>query len=242
MPEAPAIMHLKDQMNIFKGKIVKDAGGYGKMKTAWIKGKKLIDILTWGKHLLFVFKEGTVRVHLGLFGEVLLNERKNVNRSFYLTFANGEINGYIIRALLLEKTLKETYDWRTDILSAEFDKGHVRSLIKLKANKTIDDVLMDQAVFSGVGNKIRNESLYLAGIHPLSLTGKIPPGKITKLINEVITYAKYFYDQLGKKGVHDTFNVYQQEYAADGSEVTMKVLPSTKRKIFFSEHRQQLYV
>ena len=66
--------------------------------------------------------------------------------------------------------------------------------------------------------------------------------KITKLINEVVNYAKIFYNNLEKKGENKSFQVYQKEYAADGSEVTMKVLPKSKRKIFFSEHRQQLYV
>jgi len=242
MPEGPSILHLKNQLLPFKGKIVKDAGGYGKMPAGWIKGKKLQDILTWGKHLLFVFKDGTVRIHLGLFGEIMVNERKKVNRSFFLEFATGEINGYIVRAQKLEKPLKEIYDWRTDILSPNFNKVYIRSLLKAEAAKTIDDVLMNQSVFSGVGNKIRNEALYRAGIHPLSITGKIPPAKITRLLKEVVAYAKFFYDQLEKKGVNDSFGVYQQEYAADGSEVTMKVLPKTKRKIFFSEHSQRLYV
>ncbi len=82
------------------------------MTTAWIKGKKLLDILTWGKHLLFVFSNGTVRVHLALFGEIMVNEQKKVNRSFSLAFARGEINGYVVRAQKLEKSPDETYDWR----------------------------------------------------------------------------------------------------------------------------------
>ena len=93
MPEGPSILHIKNQLLPFKGKLVKKAGGYGPMPTKWINGKKLIDIKTWGKHLLFVFANGTVRVHLGLFGDVLVNERKKVNRSFFLEFAKGEING-----------------------------------------------------------------------------------------------------------------------------------------------------
>jgi endonuclease-8 len=241
MPEGPSILHLKNQLISFKGKLVKAAGGYGKMKTGWIKGKKLLDILTWGKHLLFVFENGTVRVHLGLFGDVLVNERKKVNRSFYLEFAEGEINGYVVRAQKLEKSPEATYDWRTDIMSDKFDKKYVRELLKNQAAKTIDDVLMDQNIFSGVGNKIRNEALYRAGIHPLSVTGKIPPSKITKLLNEVVKYAQLFYKQLEEKGVNDGFQVYQQQYAADGSEVTLKLLPKTRRKIYFSEHRQHLY-
>ena len=241
MPEGPAILHLKDQLKPFKGKIVKKAGGYGKMPVAWLQGKKLKDIQTWGKHLLFVFENGTVRIHLGLFGEVLINERKKVNASFFLQFANGEINGYVVRAQKLEKSLKETYDWKVDIMSPKFDAAHVKQLLKKYIEKTIDDVLMNQDIFSGVGNKIRNEALYRAGIHPQSVVGKIPAAKISTLIKEVVKYARIFYNNLTKTGEHEAFQVYQQEYAADGSDVTMKVLPKSKRKIYFSEHRQKLF-
>ncbi len=221
--------------------MVQQAGGYGPMPTDWISGKKLLDILTWGKHLLFVFKDGTVRVHLMLFGEVVINERKKVNRSFFLEFAKGEVNGYVVKAEKLKAPIAEVYDWRTDILHSDFDPAYIKTLLKKHDGKTIDDVLMDQNVFSGVGNKIRNEALYRAGIHPMSITGKIPALKISKLIKEVVAYAQLFYKELEEKGENTSFSVYQQAYAADGSEVTMQVLPRTKRKIFFSEHKQTLY-
>ncbi|MES2880894.1 MAG: hypothetical protein V4676_02005 [Bacteroidota bacterium] len=241
MPEGPSLLHLRNELLPFKGKIVKKAGGYGPMPTAWINGKKLLDIKTWGKHLLFVFANGTVRVHLMLFGDVVINERKKVNRSFFLEFAKGEINGYVVKAEKLKGTPEEVYDWRTDILHKDFNAALIKNLLKGQAAKTIDDVLMDQQIFSGVGNKIRNEALYRASIHPLSITGKIPAAKITKLIQEVVKYAKLFYQELETTGVNKNFAVYQQEFAKDGSEVTMKVLPKSKRKIFFSEHRQVLY-
>lgn len=242
MPEGPSILHLKNQLLPFKGKIVQKAGGYGPMPTAWIKGKKLLGIRSWGKVLLFEFTNGVVAVHLGLFGDVLINERKKVNRSFFLEFAKGEINGYVVKAKKLAGSPEESYDWRVDILSRSFSKVFVKKLLKEQSHKTIDDVLMDQAIFSGVGNKIRNEALYRAGIHPQSMVGKIPAAKINKLIDETVAYAKLFYKELEKKGKHTSFGVYQQEFAADGSEVTMKVLPKSKRKIYFSEHKQQLYV
>lgn len=241
MPEGPSILHLKNKLLPFIGKVVKQAGGYGPMPTDWINGKKLLDILTWGKHLLFVFANGTVRVHLMLFGEVLMNERKKVNRSFFLEFAKGEINGYVVKTEKLKAPLAEVYDWRTDIMNDAFDPAHVKTLLKQQAAKTIDDVLMDQQVFTGVGNKIRNEALYRAGIHPLSVTGKIPAAKITRLIKEVVNYACIFYNELETTGVNNDFAVYQQTYAADGSEVTMQVLPKSKRKIFFSDHKQKLF-
>jgi endonuclease-8 len=234
-------LHLRNQLLPFKGKVVKKAGGYVPMPTDWINGKKLLDIITWGKHLLFVFANGTVRVHLMLFGEILVNERKKVNRSFFLEFANDEINGYVVKAQKLKGKPGEVYDWRVDILHEDFDAAHVKSLLKTQAGKTMDDVLMDQQIFSGSGNKIRNEALYRAGIHPFSITGKIPAAKITRLIKEVVKYAATFYNELETTGVNKDFAIYQQEYAADGSEVTMKILPKSKRKIYFSEHKQTLH-
>jgi endonuclease-8 len=204
-------------------------------------GKKLLEIKTWGKHLLFVFENGIVKVHLGLFGDVLVDERKKVNRSFFMEFAKGEINGYVVRAEKLTRPLAEIYDWRVDVLSKDFDPKLVKQLLKTKADKTIDDLLMDQNIFAGNGNKIRNEALYRSGIHPLSITGKIPAVKISKLIKEVVGYANLFYNELEKNGKNTSFAVYQQEFAADGSEVTMQVLPKSKRKIFYSEHTQKLY-
>ncbi len=241
MPEGPSILHLRNQLSSFIGKTVKKAGGYGPMPTKWIEGKKLKDIRTWGKHLLLEFTNGTVRIHLGLFGQVLMNERRKVNRSFFLEFAKGEINGYVVRAVKLEESPEKTYDWRVDILSNHFSEKYVKDLLKKQAEKEIDDVLMNQEIFSGVGNKIRNEALYLAGIHPLSITGKIPAAKITALIKAVRKYARQFYQELEKKDEHTSFNVYKLEHAADGSDVTMKVLPRSKRKIYFSEHKQRLY-
>jgi endonuclease-8 len=240
MPEGPTILHLRNQLLPFKNKIVKEAGGYGPMLKSWMNGKKLKDIRTWGKHLLFVFANGTVSIHLGLFGDVLVNERKKVNRSFFLAFADGEINGYVVKATKLTASPEETYDWRTDILSDDFDPAYVKSLLKVNGGKYIEAVLMDQQVFTGSGNIIRNEALYQAGIHPLSVVEKIPSAKISKLIKSVTIVAGQWYQQM-EKGKKMSFAVYRREHADDGSEVTMKIITASKRKVFFSENRQKLY-
>ncbi|MCH5599771.1 DNA-formamidopyrimidine glycosylase family protein [Niabella ginsengisoli] len=96
MPEGPSILLLKKELQPFIGKVVKKAGGYGKMPAKWMEGKKLKDIQTHGKHLYLIFLNGFVQLHLGLFGDVLVNERKKVNRKFFLEFAKGEINGYVV--------------------------------------------------------------------------------------------------------------------------------------------------
>lgn len=240
MPEGPTILHLSKQLLPFKNKVVKKAGGYGPMPTSWITGKKLKDIRTWGKNLLLIFANGTVNIHLGLFGDILVNERKKVNRSFYLEFTQGEINGYVVRATRLTDSPEKVCDWRTDILSSDFDTAYVKGLLKTQSGKHIEAVLMDQKIFTGSGNIIRNEALYQAGIHPLSIVEKIPAAKITTLIKEVVRFAKQWYGQM-EKDEKMKFAVYRRDHAADGSEVTMKIISASKRKVFFSEHSQKLY-
>lgn len=240
MPEGPSILLLKNQLQPFVGKTAKRAGGYGPMPTDWINGRKLKEIQTHGKHLYFIFTNGVVRLHLGLFGEVLINERKKVNRKFFLEFANGEVNGYVVTVKKIE-TKAVLFDPRTDILSSGFDAVYVKSLISKKPEKDIAALLLDQQIFSGVGNKIRVEALYRAGIHPLSKAGKIPPKVLSKLITAVRSYGRTFYKNLEKNGTNKDFKAYQQEYDPQGNEITMKYLSKEKRKVYFSERKQKLY-
>ncbi len=240
MPEGPSILLLKNQLQPFVGKTVKQAGGYGPMPTDWINGRKLKEVQTHGKHLYFIFTNGVVQLHLGLFGDLLINERKKVNRKFFLEFAKGEINGYVVSVKKIE-TDDGLFDPRTDILSTDFDVAYVKSLISKKPEKDMAGLLMDQQIFSGAGNKIRVEALYRAGIHPLSKAGKIPPKVLTKLIAAVRNYAKTFYKNLEKTGTNKNFKAYQQEHDPQGNEITMKYLAKEKRKVYFSERKQKLY-
>ncbi len=240
MPEGPSILLLKNQLQPFVGKTVKQAGGYGPMPTDWINGRKLKELQTHGKHLYFIFTNGVVQLHLGLFGDVLINERKKVNRKFFLEFAKGEINGYVVSVKKIDNEAK-LFDPRTDILSADFDAAYVKSLVAGYPEKEIAGLLMDQKIFTGVGNKIRVEALYRSGIHPLSTAGKIPPRKLSKLIGAVRRYAKTFYKNLEKTGTNKDFKAYQQEHDPQGNEITMKYLAKEKRKVYFSERVQKLY-
>lgn len=240
MPEGPSILLLKNQLQPFAGKTVKRAGGYGPMPTDWINGRKLKEVQSHGKYLYFIFTNGVVQLHLGLFGDLLINERKKVNRKFFLEFAKGEINGYVVSVKKIESKA-DLFDPRTDILSSGFDAAYVKSLISKKPEKDIAALLMNQQIFSGAGNKIRVEALYQAGIHPLSKAGKIPPKALSKLITAVRNYAKIFYKNLEKTGTNKDFKAYQQEHDQQGNEITMKYLAKEKRKVYFSERVQKLY-
>ncbi|WP_311196131.1 hypothetical protein [Antarcticibacterium sp. 1MA-6-2] len=54
------------------------------------------------------------------------------------------------------------------------------------------DALLNQEIFAGVGNIIKNEILYRVRVHPESLLGKIPNAKLNKLIDETRIYSFEF--------------------------------------------------
>ncbi|MEO5942295.1 MAG: DNA-formamidopyrimidine glycosylase family protein [Ferruginibacter sp.] len=242
MPEGPSLIILKEKLKNFTGKKVTQAGGYTDMPTAWIKNKKLLEIETWGKHLLLCFSSGTVKVHLMLFGSVEINKRKKVNASFSLHFAKEEINFYVVKAEKLTKPLEEIYDWRTDVMSKSWDKKYVKQLLKEHEEELIGDVLLDQSIFTGVGNIIRIEALFRSKLHPQTIIKNIPAAEITTLLKEVKLYANEFLK--GKKDgtLSKHWQVYQQkECPRDATEIKVAAIGKTKRKTYYCPHCQVKY-
>lgn len=72
-------------------------------------------------------------------------------------------------------------------LSQDFTVRHFKERLGRKKTGKIKTVLMDQSVVAGVGNIYSDEALWLAGIHPLSVTANIPEPKLTELFHAVVT-------------------------------------------------------
>jgi endonuclease-8 len=62
---------------------------------------------------------------------------------------------------------------------------------KLRANPDMlaCDALLDQDIFSGVGNIIKNEVLFRIRLHPLSTMGALPPAKLRALVEQARAYS-----------------------------------------------------
>jgi endonuclease VIII len=69
-----------------------------------------------------------------------------------------------------------------------------RALRKLRATPEtlVCDALLDQNVFSGVGNIIKNEVLFRIRLHPLSLVGALTAPKLRQLVKEARGYSFEF--------------------------------------------------
>src|SRR5205085_10147616 len=71
------------------------------------------------------------------------------------------------------------------------EKAAIKKL-KEKKKTMICDALLDQNIFAGVGNIIKNEVLYRVKVHPESIVEKIPAAKIKSIVNESRIYSFEF--------------------------------------------------
>jgi endonuclease-8 len=243
MPEGPSIVILKEAVAPFKKKKVIAATGNTKtIDLEWLTGKTITDFKSWGKHFLICFKGKTLRIHFLLFGSYLINEEKAVKPRLSLQFNNGEINFYSCSVKELEASPDETYDWSGDVMNEAWDNKKARQKLKAKGEELVCDALLDQNIFAGVGNIIKNEVLYRIKVHPESKVGALPPHKLTQFIAEAVNYS---FDFLKWK---KEFTLKKHWLAHTKKTCTRCNLPihkkyagKTKRRTFFCTNCQVLY-
>jgi endonuclease-8 len=192
MPEGPSIFILKEEVHSFEGKKIMEADGSAQLDFERLENKKIESFKSWGKHFLICFDDFTIRIHFLLFGSYLINAQKASVPKLRLVFQKGEINFYACAIKVLGGDINSHYDWTGDIMNDDWDAKKAIKKLKEHPNKMICDALLDQAIFSGLGNIIKNEVLYRARIHPESLVGKIPSKKIKEIVDESRIYSFEF--------------------------------------------------
>ncbi|HKG05428.1 MAG TPA: DNA-formamidopyrimidine glycosylase family protein [Pedobacter sp.] len=242
MPEGPSIVILKEKVAHLKNKIVSEASGYAELDMDAITHKKIIDFKSWGKHFLICFTDFTIRIHFGLFGSYQLHEPKKVNPKIALHFNDDTVYFYVCTVKQLNTPLDEIYDWEADVMGNQWKPA--KALKKLRANEStmISDVLLDQQIFSGVGNIIKNEVLYRCRVHPESLVKNIPDAKLKAIVRECRNYSFDFLKWKQNNELSRHFEVYEQKTnRKSGKTVIRKNTGKTKRSSYYIEKVQRLY-
>ncbi len=193
MPEGPSIVILKELLLPYKGMKVELATGTTKIDLTLLNNKKILDFKSWGKHFLICFKGFYIRIHLLMFGTYRINERKESKPRLCIKLKNDEINFYTCSVKLIEGDVNKDYDWQVDVMSDEWNGAKTEKTLKKLEDTQVTDVLLDQEIFSGSGNIIKNEVLFRTKIHPQSLVESLPNKKLKELVKEVRTYSFDFY-------------------------------------------------
>jgi len=242
MPEGPSIVILKELVQEFKGKKVLEIGGNTQVDFSKLVSKKIIDFKSFGKNFFICFKNASIKVHFMLFGSYRINEKKQTDPRLSLHFDSGELNFYACSVKLIEDDLNKIYDWTADVMNENWNGAAARKKLKEASKTLVCDVLLDQNIFAGVGNIIKNEVLFRIKVHPATRVGDLPPKKLTELIKEARQYSFDFLEWKKQFVLKKHWLVHTKKICPrDGSAILKEYLGKTHRRTFFCNICQVLY-
>jgi endonuclease-8 len=202
--EGPSLYLAVEQLQPFKNKVVLGVSGNTKAGKERLQNKKVKDIFSWAKQLIFQFDEFALRVHFLLYGsfEATVNGKpvtgdykKSGPPRLVLEFPNGEMKMFNSSVKFIEDpNLKRVYDFSADIMSATWDEKAALKKISNYPKEQIADVLMDQEIFGGVGNIIKNEVLFLQKTNPKELVENLTKKKLKEITGEARNFSHKFYE------------------------------------------------
>ncbi|WP_428328975.1 DNA-formamidopyrimidine glycosylase family protein [Mucilaginibacter sp.] len=243
MPEGPIIVILKEAVQQFKGqKVIAASCNNNALDASKLTGLPIIDFKSWGKHFLICFPDFTVQIQLMMFGSYKINSHSNKPPRLHLQFQNGELNFYACVLHLINEPLDKVYDWSADVMSPKWDAKKAIKKIKEQPELLACDALMDQHIFSGVGNIIKNEVLFRTRVHPLSYINELQPKKLKELLNEAVNYSFDFLEWKKANTLKKHWLAYEQKICSRDDVAFHKTdTGKSHRSSFYCNVCQKLY-
>jgi endonuclease-8 len=242
VPEGPTIVLLREEVKRFEGRKILKAVGNAKIDMARLIDRKVVAFRSWGKHFLIELPDVAVRIHFLMFGSYTVDTRKDREPRLQLAFRGGELNFYSCAVKLLELPLADTYDWTGDVMSDTWDAPAARRKLRDMPDTLICDALLDQNVFAGVGNIIKNEVLFRVRIHPLSTVGALPAVKLRAVTEQARQYSFEFLEWRRQFVLRQHWLVHNKGTCpACHGKLTRAWLGRTNRRSFFCARCQKLH-
>lgn len=158
-----------------------------------------------------------------------------------LRFDNGELNVYACSVMFIEQPLDQVYDWRADVMSDCWDPALARRRLEASPATLVCDALLDQQIFSGVGNIIKNEVLFRIRVHPATRVGDLPPRRLDQLIAQARRYSFEFLAWKRAFVLKKHWQVHTRRTCpACGGPISKLYMGRTRRRTFFCDRCQAL--
>ncbi|HEY4531436.1 MAG TPA: DNA-formamidopyrimidine glycosylase family protein [Luteimonas sp.] len=244
MPEGPSIVILREASAKFAGRKVLRVSGNSTQDITRMQGRKVLAVRSWGKHFLLQFDGFALRIHFLLFGSWRIDEERDRPPRLSLGFSKGEVlNFYACSVRFLEGDLDEHYDWSADVMNDDWDAAAARRKLRAQPATIAADALLDQDLFAGVGNIIKNEVLHRIRVHPESPVGALPPRKLGELVTQAREYSFDFYRWKKDYVLKKNYQVHTKSTCPrDGTRLSYrKHLGQAGRRAFWCDTCQRLY-
>jgi endonuclease VIII len=249
--EGPSIHLAAEQLRPFVGRRVNLVAGNSTIGIERLRRKTVRDIFAWGKHLVFQFDGFALRVHFMLWGtfaatvnrqSVTGDYRRGSAPRLTLTFANGEITIWAASIRFVEEACaKMTYDFTVDVLSDTWDSE--AALVKMRQfpRAEIADVLLDQNIFAGVGNIIKNEVLFRTRTSPFERVGRLSDERLKAIVADARAFSFRFLELRRVFALRKHLEVYGRAACpACGGPLRRQVHGERSRRSFFCRPCQRV--
>lgn len=246
--EGPSVLLASQQLAPFAGQKIKSVSGNTKIGKERLDGKVVLSIFSYGKYLFFQFDDFALRVHFMLYGSFEATvKRKKVTGDYpkkirvprlAMKFSNGHIEMYNCSVVFVEQSnAKASCDYTCDIMSDMWDGKKALTKILNFPESEIADILLDQSIFMGVGNIIKNEVLLLAKTSPLKKVRDISLMKLKKIITLTRSYVFQFYEWRKNFILRKHYMIYRQSLCKQcGRKVYRKKTGVRNRWSFICPH------
>jgi endonuclease VIII len=234
--EGPSLAILRQELKRFVGKTVLASEGNWRGGAEQFTGKTLRWAKTWGKHLLLKIGDVTIRTHFLLWGSYTIDRTKDRSATLTLRFENGDLHFYSSSIKVIEEPLDDLYDWRVDVMSRKWNAAYVRKLVRACPNEFVTDVLLDQNIFAGVGNIIKNEVLFRLKLHPLTRIKDLSRKQIIDLVEDAHVYSHLFYRWKKRFVLKKHYRIYHKGTCPEcDTKITTGKLGNRERYTYFCE-------
>ena len=214
MPEGPEIRRAADKIEAVLKDRTAERVEFGltplKRFSKALTGSRVLQLETRGKALLTHFDSGhTIYSHNQLYGVwriVKRNKLPKTNRQLRLAIHTDQHSALLYSASDIsvwktEKIEEHPFLQRIgpDILNPNLSWREVAERLQSKAfaGRALNSVYLDQAFLAGLGNYLRSEILFIAGIHPARRSRELSKGELGKLARATLDISQRSYASQG---------------------------------------------
>jgi formamidopyrimidine-DNA glycosylase len=210
--------------------------GNRKRLASRLAGRTIESVRRRGKFIVMALDEGSLSVHLGMTGKLLLDAPETPHTHGVFTLDRGTL----------------IYDDPRQFGRIEWNPSRINALgpepleITLddflarlsKRNSRIKSLLLNQRFLAGVGNIYADEALFASGIHPLAIASRLSAPRAAKLhqaIRETLQLAiehrgSSISDYVDGDGARGNFQVLHRVYGRE-NEVCLKCSGPIKKMV-----------
>ena len=242
--EGPSIHFAAEQLRPFAGRRVRRVSGNSTIGIARLRRQRIDEIFAWGKHLVFQFEDFALRVHFLLWGtfaatvkgvSVTGDYRRTGPPRLVLTMPNGEITVWSASLRYIESgSARNGYDFSADVMSPDWNARAAMRKVRRHPQSQIADVLLDQSIFAGVGNIIKNEVLFRTRTHPFTRVRDLSSRRLRAITDDARVFSFRFLELRRTFSLRKNLEVYGKSTCPRcGGRIRRRVHGIRERRSFF---------